>query len=682
MRRWVAWAAGAAGVFLLLLLVLDFTRRKEGGDRLLQRLRAALAEVVHQTEEHLWRRAELLRAVVRSQDATTSLEGHPFHVLVWKGEGGFEVAPPLPVEQAERYRQWAVAHERETAWILPAWMDRERGELFVGVKALLPRQEQGPLSCYARLRTQELVDLWDRLSRQLGLQLRVIHPREGLVYASKDILAEAAVGSTELPPQLSPDRGIRLIRGGQGKASWAAGMTHSGLGLAFWVHEGGEEEGTLPLIPAAAATALVTLVFFGLMLWDRRLLARGLARVQALVRDISQRRLIENFPRPTEAALKPLHQALQDLYQQHFLARGSILSNEAYFERLIEHSADFLILVGLGGKIHYLSKSLLRALRLEASSWLGQPVEELLRLPRGEWKSIADQVIEQGGVVPKRFSLNQDGTPMILDARLSVIPGTMDLEPMIVINARDISEEDRLARALARKERLASLGQFSSGIAHEFSNLLTGILGYLSLVQIKVERGETDVLPELQSVQREIVRARELINSLIALSQGGIYRFENFEVGEVVRRAWQDFPHKGRVHFHLHEGPNLKAYGDPQKFRAVLEEIYNNAVYFMSSQGLISVQVGMDHRSPPHSPAEHQEWVKVVVLDNGPGIPADQLGRVFDPFVSTRGEGRGLGLTMVHAVMEAMGGWVEIQSRRGLGTSVSLFLRRAVERGR
>jgi signal transduction histidine kinase len=123
----------------------------------------------------------------------------------------------------------------------------------------------------------------------------------------------------------------------------------------------------------------------------------------------------------------------------------------------------------------------------------------------------------------------------------------------------------------------------------------------------------------------------------------------------------------------------IQAYVDPEKLKTILTEVFDNAIYFMSNSGVLVVHISIEKRSHPAEPTNIQPWVRVNVIDSGPGIPEDHLRKVFEPYVTTRGERRGLGLAMVHAVVEAMHGWVDIHSRRGMGTTVSLYLRPAQE---
>lgn len=467
-----------------------------------------------------------------------------------------------------------------------------------------------------------------------------------------------------------------------GEQSLCYGFYHQKSGLAFWM-EAEVDWMTFLGIQKSVYTLLLVLSLGLLAAWalkqDQDHLHRQVLQIEQYIQDITNRKAIEKSPNLDNIDLHLLVRALERLHREHFLTHGPVISNETYFERLIEHSADFIILANFSGQIRYVSKSLTRAFRIHDYDLINHDLVDFLPISREKWFTVVNDLMRGSGVSQYRTNVTFNNVSLVIESRLSFIPGSSDSEPMIVINARDITQQEQLTEALRHREKLATLSQFSGGVVHDFSNLLMNIMGYLALAQMKIEKGDTQILEDINHCQNEILKAREFILSLMAVSQGGVYHYENLKMATLVRDVWSKFAEAAVVSFHLEGETDLQAWVDPAKAASVINELFNNAVFFMGGEGILVAKISKDASVRPGSAEAKQSWVKVSIIDSGPGIPDEVSQKVFDPYVSTRGQGRGLGLAMVYSVMEAMGGWVDVQSRPGLGTSVNLYFKPARE---
>ena len=210
-----------------------------------------------------------------------------------------------------------------------------------------------------------------------------------------------------------------------------------------------------------------------------------------------------------------------------------------------------------------------------------------------------------------------------------------------------------------RDRRLTALGDLAGGIAHDFNNALTSVLGSVSLARL--HGGLSDSLDDLLSeAEQACLRARRLTRQLLTFAGGGEPIRRATDLGallrDVVDEAAADRKH--RYSLRVDEGM-AAAYADEDQIRQAAVFLIDNARAVMPDGGEIRIRV---HGRP----AEGQ--LELSVEDRGPGIPADELERIFDPYASGRTGIRGLGLSAVHSIARRHGGSVVAQSTPGQGS--------------
>ena len=253
----------------------------------------------------------------------------------------------------------------------------------------------------------------------------------------------------------------------------------------------------------------------------------------------------------------------------------------------------------------------------------------------------------------------------------------------------DLRELQHLEEALRRSQRLESLGVMAGGIAHEFNNLLTPILGYTDLVRAL----EPQVAAQryLDSIERAAQRASGLVAQILAFSREVASGEKRADITLVVRETLKllraSLPPSVQVK-ESRLAPDQLVGMDPTHLRQVLMNLCANAYWAMRKGGgtlevsCPVVELGMEAARAIQPEMRPGSYFALSVRDEGEGIPADILGRVFDPFFSTRppGESTGLGLSeTLGIVLEAKGG-VTIESEVGVGTTFTVFLPLAPEK--
>jgi PAS domain S-box-containing protein len=244
----------------------------------------------------------------------------------------------------------------------------------------------------------------------------------------------------------------------------------------------------------------------------------------------------------------------------------------------------------------------------------------------------------------------------------------------------DISERKRAETEREKVERLESLGLLAGGIAHDFNNILTAVIGNVSLarMRIRVDHGADE---RLADSEKALDRAVELVRQLHTFSRGGAPVKGVVDIEQLLREV---------VSFALH-GSNCKGKyviseglrhldADAGQIHQAINNLIINAVQAMPDGGIITiaaanetVENGADQQlSPGH-------YVKITISDQGTGIPAEYLGRIFDPYFTTKPNGTGIGLASVFSIVRRHGGNIYVSSITGEGTNFSIMLPAADE---
>ena len=249
---------------------------------------------------------------------------------------------------------------------------------------------------------------------------------------------------------------------------------------------------------------------------------------------------------------------------------------------------------------------------------------------------------------------------------------------------RDVTQLSEIQEQLSRSRRLGSVGQLAAGVAHEINNPLAAISTCAEAVMRDVRRTkQVQALAEerewtyyLEEIVRQAQRCKEITRALLDLTQQRQPKRSMSDLNAVVRdcvRVVIQRPESARIEFNVAQDENIgEVATDPSLVRQILDNLLSNAADTLGEKGgSITVRTAREtHRA------------LIEVSDDGPGIAADLLPRIFDPFVSTKhaGKGYGLGLAICAALAEALGASLTVASKEGEGSRFSLWIpRRAPE---
>jgi len=242
---------------------------------------------------------------------------------------------------------------------------------------------------------------------------------------------------------------------------------------------------------------------------------------------------------------------------------------------------------------------------------------------------------------------------------------------------RRVIQVHQAQEELARAERLSSLAVFASGLAHDFNNLLMIMLGNLSLLRMRIEGSSIDSAP-LEKIADAVSRATELTSQFLTFARGGAPVCKVLDVGVIARESASLVLAGTNVECRPEFPADLRcAEVDAGQIAQVFNNLLLNAVQAMPDGGTIRFSADNVDEAPAKLPGD---YVAFSITDEGAGIDAESRKRIFDPFFSTKEQGRGLGLSSAYSIVNRHGGILTLDTATGPGSTFRVYLPASNER--
>jgi two-component system sensor histidine kinase PilS (NtrC family) len=268
----------------------------------------------------------------------------------------------------------------------------------------------------------------------------------------------------------------------------------------------------------------------------------------------------------------------------------------------------------------------------------------------------------------------KDGTRLILAMSLAPLQAR-ERRAGIVGVFQDITPLKKMEEVVRRKQWLATIGELSAGLAHEIRNPLAALSGAIQV--LRKDLHTTDVnRPLLDLTLRETERLNGIVSDFLQYARPRPLNLKQCEVNELVQDTIQLLEqtpeYGGQIRFMRHfSSDGVVTMVDPDQMRQVFWNLGLNACQAMSDGGTLTVET---RRLAPPLGGMEGESIEIVFADTGPGIPEEHLHKIFYPFFTTKEGGTGLGLSLVHRIMDEHKGSVLVESVLGEGTCVKLTL--------
>ncbi len=233
---------------------------------------------------------------------------------------------------------------------------------------------------------------------------------------------------------------------------------------------------------------------------------------------------------------------------------------------------------------------------------------------------------------------------------------------------------------LLKVSKLESLGVLAGGIAHNFNNLLTGITGNISYAKFMISE-DSPACEALNAADEIVFKAKDLTAQFRTFSQGGAPVKKIVYVADTIKPTVEFAIRGSKIKAAFNINDDLwPAEIDESQIKQLITNIVINAVQAMPGGGNLKVMAGNEfikHKNTLHIPAG--KYIKLSFHDEGPGIPPENLTKIFDPYFTTRQSGSGLGLTASYSIARKHGGIVTVESSCGHGSVFHVFLPVAVK---
>lgn len=394
-----------------------------------------------------------------------------------------------------------------------------------------------------------------------------------------------------------------------------------------------------------------------------------------------------------------LRSAVQKRHSDSQIASPPVVSPDAAAVLLLEKKrlesamnciSDVVFLLGETGEVLWCNSAATALCGRSIDQLYGKRFEELVMLVNEKTlepcSNIREKMGEQAKVREHRCLFTaRDGRERIVIVRGDNLHDSTGSSLGMMLLIRDVTEKELLEEELLKVRKLESVGLLAGGIAHDFNNTLTGIITNLFMARMSVMNNE-EACQLIADAEKAAFKATRLTKQLLTFSQGGAPVKEILTIDQLIEETVGFSLSGSNVDYKLHFADDLKTIeADKGQIDQVLNNLVLNAAQAMPDGGTIYIHAenvtlksnAVDDSSLFNGtgvPLVDGEYIKVSVRDEGPGIPRKHLGKIFDPYFSTKSGSTGLGLTTAYSIISKHGGYISVDSQPGKGTVFSCYL--------
>lgn len=363
-----------------------------------------------------------------------------------------------------------------------------------------------------------------------------------------------------------------------------------------------------------------------------------------------------------------------DSLQAQFLR----LAREKGFLETIFHAVrEGVIVVNREGRIVFSNTGAARLLGFDRDAVVGRPISRLLREP--DWQRIvALDETTWSQMVSREIEISYPERRQLAFYVVPLSPSEVGVEGAAII-LRDITRDREQEAKTIESERIHAITLLAAGVAHEIGNPLNSLNIHLQLIERELDQLTPEQRASLQELVKicraEVGRLDRVINQFLRAIRPVRPNFERISLSDVLQETLRFLQHEIRDRDVLAEVDQPKdspaVLADPNQMKQVFFNIIRNALQAMPQGGLLKITL-----------RETDRHVTISFRDSGPGIAPEQISYLFEPFSSSKADGTGLGLMIVHRIVRDHGGQIEVHSEPNKGTTFTVCLPRDGERVR
>ena len=391
-----------------------------------------------------------------------------------------------------------------------------------------------------------------------------------------------------------------------------------------------------------------------------------------------QRKVLEE---KVQLSTRDLQREKEKLEQRVLERTAELRGSEEKFRAVVEN-ADDAIFILQDGVIKFPNPRTGEMLGYSSGELAEIPFERFIHpenIDRTPARQIKNPGADKGPITYPLKVINRDNKE--LWAELDAVPIHWDGQPATLIFLRDITEKKRLEAQLLQAQKMEAIGTMAGGIAHNFNNLLTGILGNASLILSEIEPPHP-YYEGLKHIEQNVQNGVHLTRQLLGFARRGKYEVTTCDPNQIVRKSAEMFGRtRKEIVFHGKYEPHLRPVeADQGQIEQALLNLYVNAWQAMPGGGDIYIQtknLDLDKDDAATHGLTAGHYVKISITDSGMGMDEATRQRIFEPFFTTKemGQGTGLGLASVYGIITNHGGCIRVYSEKGTGTTFNIYLR-------
>jgi signal transduction histidine kinase len=382
------------------------------------------------------------------------------------------------------------------------------------------------------------------------------------------------------------------------------------------------------------------------------------------------RRASSSAPRPGATGGKPPK-------AKPVTAGTASIAPDDFYRDLVWSLRNGVLAVTVDGTVAVMNEVAYRILGLpQRRSDIGRPFTGVLQ-GRPEVARIIAGAFELTHL-PNRAELRLKSTNKVIGYTISQVQDSRGRVTGVTLFFKDLTRVEQLEERERLRDRLAALGEMAAAIAHEVKNPLAGIEVMAGILKRQLPES-----PDAQSILGDIIKEAKMANAIVLEVLDFVrpirLQVERMSVGDVIRDAIslaEGHATRGNVNVKVAVPEALSIQGDPHQVRQVFTNLLINAFEAMNGRGMIRIDAT---ELPEEEPLPGGEvlagpMIQVDVADDGPGVPADVVDRIFSPFFTTKPQGTGLGLAIVRKIVNAHDGRIDMNAPAGGGTQFRVTL--------